>query len=378
MPASPFAVPTESVSVVLAPLPSVTCVESLPSPLTPRATVWVPLTSPTFSTVASTVSVSPSTTGVFVPAIATEKFAGACTVTPVLAVSLSVETSAVYVPASPLVVPTESVSVVLAPLPSVTDAESVPNPPTVRSTVCVPCRSPTFSTVAVTVSVSPSTTGAFVESTLTEKFAGVWTVTPVLAVSLSVETCAVYVPASPLAVPTENVSVVLAPLFSVTCVESLPSPPTARSTVWVPPTSPTFSTVASTVNVSPSITGAFVEAIATEKFAGSWTVTPVLAVSFAEETVAVYAPASPLAVPTENVSVVELPPSSVTDVESVPSAPTSSVTVCVPCRSPTFSIVASTVRSSPSTTGAFVESTVTEKFAGAGIRRLASLNALRL
>ena len=45
--------------------------------------------------VASTVSVSPATTGAFVPAIVTEKFAGSCTVTPTLAVSFAVETCAV-------------------------------------------------------------------------------------------------------------------------------------------------------------------------------------------------------------------------------------------------------------------------------------------
>ena len=141
--------------------------------------------------VAVTVRVSPSTTGAFVESIPTEKFAGACTVMPVLAVSFAEETVAVYDPASPLPVPTENVSVVLVPLPSVTDAESVPSPPTARPTDCVPLTSPTFSTVAVTVSVSPSTTGAFVESTPTEKFAGDWTVTPVLAESLAVETVAV-------------------------------------------------------------------------------------------------------------------------------------------------------------------------------------------
>jgi len=377
-PASPLPVPTESVSVVVAPLASVTCVESLPSPLTDRSTVCVPCTSPTFSTVASTVSVAPSVTGEFVESMRTEKFAGDWTVTPVLAESLSEETVAVYVPASPSAVPTESVSVVVAPLASVTCVESLPSPLTDRSTVCVPCRSPTFSIVASTVSVSPSTTGEFVASIRTEKFAGSWTVTPVLAESFSDETVAVYVPASPLPVPTENVSVVVAPLASVTCVESLPSPLTVRSTVWVPLRSPTFSTVASTVSVSPSTTGEFVEPMLTEKFAGSWTVTPVLAESFSDETVAVYVPASPLSVPTENVSVVELPPSSVTDVESVPRLPAEKSMVCVPCRSPVFVIVASTVSVSPSTTGAFVESILTEKSACLGIERVASLNAFML
>ena len=44
---------------------------------------------------ASTVRVWPATTGAFVPATVTEKFAGLCTVTPTLAVSLADETAAV-------------------------------------------------------------------------------------------------------------------------------------------------------------------------------------------------------------------------------------------------------------------------------------------
>ena len=317
-----------------------------------------------FSTVTSAVSVSPSITGAFVPAIATVKFAGSCTVTLVLAVSFAVETCAVYEPVSPSAVATENVSVVFAPPASVTCVESVPNPPTVRSTVWVPLRSPTFSIVASTVSVLPSTTGAFVPAIATEKFAGSCTVTLVLAVSFAVETCAVYEPVSPSAVATENVSVVFAPPASVTCVESVPSPPASSVTDCVPLTSPVFSTVASTVSVSPSTTGAFVPAIATEKFAGDWTVTPVAAESLLVETCAVYVPASPLSVATENVSVVFAPLASVTCVASLPSPLTARSTVWVPCTSPTFSTVASTVSVSPSTTGAFVPAIATEKLTG--------------
>ena len=182
---------TENVSVVFAPLASVTCVASLPSPPTVRLTVWVPLTSPTFSTVASTVSVSPSTTGAFVPAIATEKFAGSCTVTPTLAVSSAEEIVAVYESASPLPVARENVSVVFSPAFSDTDSEVLPSDPASRVTACVLLSLPTFSMTASTVSVSPSTTGAFVPAIATEKFAGPCTVTVVLAVSLADETAAV-------------------------------------------------------------------------------------------------------------------------------------------------------------------------------------------
>ncbi len=66
-----------------------------------RLTVWLALSVPVFSIVASTSRKSPSVTGEFVASIRTEKFAGPVTVTPVESLVFSLATVAVYVPESP-------------------------------------------------------------------------------------------------------------------------------------------------------------------------------------------------------------------------------------------------------------------------------------
>jgi hypothetical protein len=109
----------------------------------------------------------------------------------------------------------------------------------------------------------------------------------------------------------------------------------------------------------------FVSRILTANSPGVSTVAVTLAESSAEVTVATYAPASPAPVPTDSVRFVELPPPSVTEVESVPSDPTFRSIVCVSDTLPELVIVVVTFSVSPSRTGEFVLSMDTEKFAGA-------------
>ena len=213
--------------------------------------------------------------------------------------------------------------------------------------------------LAVTFSCSPST-GVFVSTMLRANVAGDSTVTFVLSASSAEETVTVYVPASPAPVSAESVTFVELLPASVTDVESDATPSRASVIVCVSLTSPTFSIRAVTFSCSPSA-GVSVSTMSTPNSAGESTVTFAVAVSSAEETVAVYVPASPAPVPSERVTSVELPAASVTVVESVPSAPASSVIVCVCWVVPVFSTVAFTCRVSPSMLGVLVESMVTAK-----------------
>jgi hypothetical protein len=84
-----------SVSEADSPPASETVTESLPRLPASRVTVCVSVTSPVFSMVVSTESVSPPTTGELLPAMVTTNCTGACTVTPVLSVLSSLVTVAV-------------------------------------------------------------------------------------------------------------------------------------------------------------------------------------------------------------------------------------------------------------------------------------------
>ncbi len=175
-----------------------------------------------------------------------------------------------YSPAVTPSVPTLNVCVVESPADSDTLAESPPSGPASNSTVAAPSPLPALRTPAVTVSVSPTVTGAFVAEIPTwNSGSGDSTVTLVVSLLFSLATVSVYSPPSPCPVPTASVSDRDPRSSSETDASSLPSPSAPAVTVCVPGLSPVFSTAAVTVSGSPAVTGVDTSVTVTSKTAGS-------------------------------------------------------------------------------------------------------------